>query len=67
MFLDAHRPLTPEEVYDGEYWRKCATMTRDEARASPDADLQARLLRIASGYDRLAGYADAIERAAQED
>lgn len=68
MFLDdAQRPLTPQEVYDGEYWRKCAMMTRDEALAAQDADLQARLLRIASGYDRLAGYADEIERASQAD
>ncbi len=68
MFLDdAQQPLTPQEVYDGGYWRKCATMARDEAMSSQDADLQARLFKIASGYDRLAGYADAIERASQED
>jgi hypothetical protein len=67
MLNDAHKPLTPQEVYDGEYWRRCALMTRDEAMASLDAALKARLLRIASGYDRLAGYAEAIERAVRED
>lgn len=66
LFDDAQKPLTPDEVYDGGYWRKCAMLTRDEALAAKDAVQQARLLRIANQYDRLAGYADAIEREARE-
>ncbi len=66
FFDDAQKPLTPDEVYDGGYWRKCAMMTRDEALASNDAVQQARLLRIANQYERLAGYADAIAQAEGE-
>lgn len=66
LFDDAQKPLTPDEVYDGGYWRQCATRSRDEALAAKDAAQQARLLRIANQYERLAGYADAIARAEGE-
>jgi len=60
---DADTPLTPLQAYDGGYWRKRATMTRDRAKAMRDERVRSRLLRVASEYDRLAGYADAIRLA----
>lgn len=61
MYLNDSKPITPQQAYDGRFWRQRAELTRARAESLSDQTLKMRLLKVATDYDRLAHRADVVQ------
>ena len=60
MPLFPNSVVTPREAYSPDHWRKRSKMTRERAACISNPLERARLLRIATEYERLASYAEGV-------
>ncbi|EKS29736.1 hypothetical protein [Afipia felis] len=56
-----HHILTPREVYNANHWRRRAKLTLDKVKSVDDPQLKARLVRVATEYQKLARCADGVK------
>ena len=62
-----HHILTPREVYNANHWRRRAKLTLDKAKSIEDPRLKARLVRVATEYQKLAKCVDNVESELRRD
>lgn len=64
MIIDDDQiPVTPDQAYDGDYWRERAKLTRSQAEIyAHDHAMRRHLATEAEGYEKLALHADALKR-----
>ncbi len=60
--IDDEAPINSAEAYDGDYWRERASRVR--AEAARNGAQRRRLAALATGYEKLAQHADALQREA---
>lgn len=61
MYLNDSKPITPQQAYNGNFWRLRAELTRAKSESLNDEALKARLLKVATDYERLARRADVVQ------